>query len=138
MSYTAKITGKALEKGNLRVQVEFKNEKGEVFTEYFVTSQKQKESWLDEQVKAKLAHLNELPALHDSIEQGREIVLTQEEQETGIHELTPRERYQADLAQFEKYIAAVAKGLTTDETEHFKALKKRLQDNFLPEYLSFF
>jgi len=136
MAYSAKIIGKVLERGQLKVQVQYKSD-SDTFEEYIVVSRGQPEGWLTECIKARLADLNELPAIHEAI------VTPSEEITHDIHApepktLTPREEYAADLQRFEKFVHAVARGLTTVQHDDFVALKKKLADNFTPEYLDLF
>ena len=138
MAYTAKIIGKSLEKGLLRVQVEFKSDR-ETFVEYFETSQSQPATWITEQVKLKLAVLESMPAVHESIvTPSEDISLSAEEQKDKASILTPRDEYAADLIRFEKYVSALAKGFTTETDAGFIELKKKLTANFKPEYLDLF
>lgn len=134
--YKAIISDKEFKNGVLVVGVRFEDGVND-FADSFQTNQSQPESWIEEQIKRRLAHLNALPALHDSIEVGQRIVLEEDEKKTGII-LTDREQYQADLIQFEKFVSAIAKGFTTAETEEFKALKQKLTDNFKVEYIDLF
>lgn len=134
--YKAKIKDKKIVKGMVSVSVEFSSD-NDSFVEVFQTNQSQSPNWIDEQVQRKLIHLNNLPTVYDSIEIDREVPLVNSE-EVVLRNLDAKEQYQDDLRKFEKFVSAIAKGLTTVEHEEFVALKKKLVDNFKPEYLDLF
>ena len=136
--YTAKIIGKEIVRGMLRVQVEFKSDH-ETFIEYFETNQAQPPTWITEQIRQKLAHINKIPEMHESITTpSEEMTLTDEEIATGAGQLTPRQEYAANLAKFEKYISAIAKRITKDDSESFMELRQKLVDDFKDEYIDLF
>ena len=137
--YTAQIVEQSLDQGLLRVTVRFDIDGGGSFTEVFETRQAQGDDWIEEQIRRKLKDVNALPALKDKIQlkQGAIIEITAEE---ILESATPTERevYAKDLADFERYVNALTRGITVEENPNFGALKQRLIANFKDEYIDMF
>ena len=130
--YTTGITRDVVFKdGMLSAVVEFSNGQ-EVLTETFETNQTQPDSWLEEQVGKKLAHLNKMLALANSNVIGE--VFTEEEQAA----ITLKDTYKQDLASFRQFVSAIRSGFTTETNPDFIALKAKLTTNFSSEYLDLF
>lgn len=130
--YKAIIAGKNINNGMLNVIVDFNAETDSV-REVFQTNQEQTESWLNEQIQSKLAHLNSLPALHDSIKIG-----PAEEVEGDDADDEARAQYIADYATFTQMVNALCQGIITSDNPDFLALKAKLAANFKVEYLDIF
>ena len=131
--WKAIIKSKSVVSGVLTVVVDFFGENGQQFADQFQTTQAQPENWLEQQIKAKLGHLNALPALHDSIEVGKEIV-----HDESAKILSEKDQYKADLVAFHKLVAAVQQGFMKADNADFLALKQKLTDNFKTEYADLF
>ena len=130
--YTIGIVKDTLFKdGMVKVVVEFPNGQ-EVLTETFETNQTQPDSWLEEQVDKKLAHLNKMLALANSNGVGQEFT----EKEKAA--MTLKDTYQQDLALFTQFVSAIRSGFTTESNPDFVALKAKLTTNFNSEYLDLF
>ncbi len=67
--YKVNIEGVKINSGRLSVDVTFSSDE-DTFNDTFETAQYQDDSWIGEQIKRRLSHLNSLYALKDSIEVG--------------------------------------------------------------------
>lgn len=133
--YKATIVDKAIVNGVLRVKVKY--EDGEdAFNDTIETSQKQPASWPADQIALRLTHLNEMPAMLEAIELEKEYTAADAPAEDAAQ--SAKDFYKEELHRFERFISAVAKGLTTEEHEDFITLKKWLADNFKADYLDLF
>lgn len=133
--YKGKIVDSIIERGHVKVKVEF-SDGTDTFHETFETNQVQKPDWIDQQIKRRLEHLNGLPTLLETIEVGKEIA--HDPVIAADAAPTERELYAANLKQFERYISAVVRGFTDEESEDYIRLKAWLKENFKPEYLDLF
>lgn len=136
MTYTGKIVGKEFSNGRLHVKVQYSNG-ADTFNDIIETTQRQGKNWVEEQMRIRIVHLDALAAYFPTIEEGKEVTPEPTAPETPLHQ-TPRDEYAYNLIRFDKLIAAVAKGLTTSESEDFIALKKWLTDNFKIDYVDLF
>ena len=128
--YKAEITKKRLSNGKLSVDVSFENESGDKFSDTFETSQFQDTSWIGEQIKRKLSHINSLPNVSEKIEIGpfNEIVTVK----------TDIEIYQDKATEYIKYMEIARLGLIQSDRPIIVELRKWLKDNFKDEYVNLF
>lgn len=126
--YQAEITGKAISRGVLSVEVSF-SDGSEAFTETFTTNQYQKESWIGEQIERRLKHLNSLFLVRDSIAIG---TFQQGEPTTK----TDIEIYQEKRAMYLNYRNEALIGLISYERPIVVELKEWLIANFKDEYIT--
>lgn len=137
--YKATITNKVLSNGMLTVYVTFESDTHDTFDDKFETNQPQKDGWIEKQIQRKLAILNALPATADAVEKGKVVTLSEPTSEILPPSIVDaKAQYKIDLDQFNKFVAALAKGFTDQQNNDFIALKKKLTDNFQTEYLDLF
>lgn len=132
--YNAKILDVHFFQGVITVLVEFSNNI-DSFRDTYSTSQAQPDTWIHDHITKRLKDINSLPALLSTITVGQTIDGLPAPQENAP---SPRQQYRSDLARFNRFVSALAMGFTTQQNDEFIALKKKLTDNFLPEYLDLF
>jgi hypothetical protein len=125
--------------GTLRVNVQFINsaDTSKNFNHVFETSQKQDESWIQNQIRERLFHLNELPNLHALVQkkQGEEI----------LHDVRPGDplaglspeaaEWKRNYDYFHKYATLSMEQIVESEHAKFVELRKWLKENFRDEYI---
>ncbi len=128
--YKAEITNKSLSNGRLSVEVSFENENGDKFTDTFETSQFQDTSWIGEQIKRKLSHINSLTNVAEKIEAGpfNEITVPK----------TEKEIYQEKAALYLKYMNVARLGFIQSDRKIITDLREWLRQNFKDEYVDLF
>ncbi len=137
MGYEAKIIEKYLDKGMLRVDVEYSlPETGIRFIDSINTSCAQDEQWIFTQIKNKIKDLDAILALKDSIV--NDTIVTSEEAEEQSTELSAREQYKLDKENYEKMINAVSQGIIDKDNVALVALRQKLKDNFSIDYIDLF
>ena len=124
--YKADITNTSIKLGRLIVEVKFYND-SESFSEIFETSQGQKDTWIGEQIKQRLKHLNSLASLKDSIQLG---VFTDIQKEK-----TESELYYEKAALYLKYMDVARMGLIQSDRPIIGELRTWLRENFKDEFI---
>lgn len=137
--YKAEIIEKKFEGGLFSVVVKYVKDDGKFFFQTFQTNVPQDTSWPTEQIKKRLAEVNDLENSAPDLAVGTEI----------LHEVKPiptdpipsqntKEQYASDLRTFERYVNAISKGFTDDQRAAFVSLKQKLTDNFQDDYIDLF
>lgn len=128
--YTAEIKNKALSNGRLSVNVLFEDENGNRLFETFETAHFQDISWIGEQIKNKLSHLNSLPNVFEKIEVGpfNEIIPVKTEKDVYLEK--------AEL--YTKYMNIARLGFIKSDRKIILELREWLRDNFKDEYVDLF
>lgn len=134
--WAATVINKQIDKrGNLVVTVEFRDGTKTV-SEDFATSQEQPAGWLEEQVGRKLKALDGIAAT--VVPEVGAVIVKPVDPEPVPTSDAARDAYAADIARYNQYLAAVRLGVAIDKVQDFIDLKKRLGDNFQPDYLDLF
>lgn len=128
--YNAEIIDKRLSNGRLSVDVSFENENGEKFTDTFETSQFQDTSWIGEQIKRKLTHLNSLLTVLNGIEVGA--------YNEVIPKKTDKDIYQEKATLYTKYMNVARLGFIQSDRKAIVDLRDWLRQNFKDEYIDLF
>lgn len=128
--YNAEIIDKKIENGRLSVIVSFENEKGEKFNDTFETTQYQDTSWIGEQIKRKLTHLNSLPTVLNGIEVGA--------YNEVVPKKTDKEIYQEKAMLYTKYMNVARLGFIQSDRKIILDLRDWLRNNFKDEYIGLF
>ena len=124
--YQADIVGKTMNNGRLRVEVSFFDGK-DSFTDTFETVQNQDDTWIGEQIKRRIKHLNSLDSLKENIAIGsfQEVSATK----------TDAEIYQEKRAIYLNFMNEARMGVIPYDRPAIVELKEWLKNNFQDEYL---
>lgn len=137
--YKAEIIEKKFEGGLFSVVVKYVKDDGKFFFQTFQTNVPQDASWPTEQIKKRLAEVNDLENSAPDLAVGTEI----------LHEVKPtptpstvddvaKAEYRKKYQEFMSFVSAIDKTFATEEHPDFVARKQWLTDNFTPDYLDIF
>jgi hypothetical protein len=135
MAWTTEITSKIIVDGLLKVEVAFSDGK-QVFKDRYETRSLQDANWLDENIKRRIADLEGVVTLADTIATGAYIA--KEPLPVDDTKITAKELYAKELAKFEKLVGVIKKGIIADDNVDFLASKQWLINNWSIDYIDLF
>lgn len=138
--YTAKVINKVFDQGLLTINVEFTD--GETtFSDHCVPQDKNAfNGWL----KQKLEFLNHAEQTYKDLKDGDELVVTQEQEPTPTP-TPPLTKAEVDrnewLKDYERWLKVkttlIDSGILTGTEAQLVAFKKKVKDDFLPDYINY-
>lgn len=133
--WTTEIISKSISNGVLQVVVSF-SDGTQTFTDKYETRNGQDANWLNDNIKRRIDDLTSVVAFADTITLGNYQIV--EPVPTPEEPLEGKALYERKLKKFERMVAAIRKGATTDQNVNFINLKKWLKNNFDEQYLDLF